>query len=197
MSVPTCFQRNAHSIPNSSRLPLLMAVAWGFPKEIVHGCIWVSRNRAFVPHQGFCPSSCLKVRANLLLCAPQVLCASNDAHDQVEPILPPEGVPVGEKISFEGWANLEHHQLAVQALPAARRGVSPRVSCQSAVMLHVLLVLRHKLYARLSQVLCLQIRCRAWGPAEPKKEDLWEDISWSYNWCRRHCKVQICTVHDK
>ena len=58
--------------------------------------------RAFVPHQGFCPSSCLKVRANLLLCAPQVLCASNDAHDQVEPILPPEGVPVGEKISFEG-----------------------------------------------------------------------------------------------
>lgn len=32
-----------------------------------------------------------------------VLCASNDAHDQVEPILPPEGVPVGEKISFEGY----------------------------------------------------------------------------------------------
>lgn len=38
----------------------------------------------------------------MLLCAPQVLCASNDAHDQVEPILPPEGVPLGEKISFEG-----------------------------------------------------------------------------------------------
>ncbi len=38
----------------------------------------------------------------MLLCAPQVLCASNDAHDQVEPILPPEGVPLGEKVSFEG-----------------------------------------------------------------------------------------------
>jgi len=33
---------------------------------------------------------------------PQVLCASNEAHDQVDPILPPEGVPVGERITFEG-----------------------------------------------------------------------------------------------
>jgi aminoacyl tRNA synthase complex-interacting multifunctional protein 1 len=32
----------------------------------------------------------------------QVLCASNDAHDQVDPITPPEGVPVGERIMFEG-----------------------------------------------------------------------------------------------
>ncbi len=51
---------------------------------------------------GRCPSSCLNVGARMLLCVPQVLCASNDAHDQVEPILPPEGVPLGEKISFEG-----------------------------------------------------------------------------------------------
>lgn len=51
---------------------------------------------------GFCPLACLKVVARMLLCAPQVLCASNDAHDQVEPILPPEGVPLGEKVSFEG-----------------------------------------------------------------------------------------------
>lgn len=35
-------------------------------------------------------------------CDVQVLCASNDAHDQVDPILPPEGVPLGEKITFEG-----------------------------------------------------------------------------------------------
>lgn len=32
----------------------------------------------------------------------QVLCASNEAHDQVDPITPPEGVPVGERITFEG-----------------------------------------------------------------------------------------------
>ena len=35
-------------------------------------------------------------------CAAQVLCASNDAHDQVDPITPPEGVPNGERITFEG-----------------------------------------------------------------------------------------------
>eukprot|EP00775_Hariotina_reticulata_P007753 gene7753-7952_t len=34
-----------------------------------------------------------------------VLCASNDAHDQVDPITPPEGVPVGERIMFEGYSN--------------------------------------------------------------------------------------------
>lgn len=34
----------------------------------------------------------------------QVLCASNDAHDQVDPIIPPEGVPNGERITVEGFA---------------------------------------------------------------------------------------------
>ena len=33
----------------------------------------------------------------------QVLCASNDAHDKVEPVLVPEGVAVGERVSFEGF----------------------------------------------------------------------------------------------
>ena len=33
----------------------------------------------------------------------QVLCASNEAHDKVEPVLVPESVPVGEKVSFEGF----------------------------------------------------------------------------------------------
>ncbi|WIA21084.1 hypothetical protein OEZ85_005404 [Tetradesmus obliquus] len=32
-----------------------------------------------------------------------VLCASNDTHDKVDPITPPEGVPVGERITFEGY----------------------------------------------------------------------------------------------
>lgn len=32
-----------------------------------------------------------------------VLCASNDDHTVVEPILPPEGVQVGEKVAFEGY----------------------------------------------------------------------------------------------
>ncbi|KAL3144072.1 hypothetical protein ABBQ32_003868 [Trebouxia sp. C0010 RCD-2024] len=40
-----------------------------------------------------------------------VLCASNDAHDQVEPILPPQDVPVGEKITFEGYGAEPEAQL--------------------------------------------------------------------------------------
>lgn len=32
----------------------------------------------------------------------QVLCASNEEHTSVDPITPPEGVPVGERITFEG-----------------------------------------------------------------------------------------------
>eukprot|EP00879_Flechtneria_rotunda_P016430 GHRR01017194.1.p1 GENE.GHRR01017194.1~~GHRR01017194.1.p1 ORF type:complete len:396 (+),score=148.00 GHRR01017194.1:73-1260(+) len=31
-----------------------------------------------------------------------VLCSSSDSHDQVDPITPPDGVPVGERITFEG-----------------------------------------------------------------------------------------------
>jgi hypothetical protein len=33
----------------------------------------------------------------------QVLCASNDAHDLVDPIDPPAGVPNGERVTFEGF----------------------------------------------------------------------------------------------
>lgn len=33
----------------------------------------------------------------------QVLCASNEAHDKVEPVLVPEGVEIGERVSFEGF----------------------------------------------------------------------------------------------
>lgn len=33
-----------------------------------------------------------------------VLCASNETHDAVDPIIPPEGVPNGERITFEGHA---------------------------------------------------------------------------------------------
>ena len=32
----------------------------------------------------------------------QVLCASNDTHDLVDPVIIPEGVPNGEQITFEG-----------------------------------------------------------------------------------------------
>lgn len=36
----------------------------------------------------------------------QVLCASNDTHDQVDPVNPPEGVPLGERVTFEGCGRL-------------------------------------------------------------------------------------------
>ena len=41
----------------------------------------------------------------------QVLCASNAAHDAVDPINPPKGVPVGERVAFEGFANEPDAQL--------------------------------------------------------------------------------------
>lgn len=37
----------------------------------------------------------------LLWC--QVLCASNAAHDQVDPVDPPEGAAVGERVTFQGF----------------------------------------------------------------------------------------------
>jgi hypothetical protein len=33
----------------------------------------------------------------------QVLCASNDAHDQVDPVIVPEGAAIGERIKVEGF----------------------------------------------------------------------------------------------
>ena len=37
-----------------------------------------------------------------MCCAVQVLCASNAAHDQVDPLAPPEGSTPGERVTFEG-----------------------------------------------------------------------------------------------
>jgi hypothetical protein len=33
----------------------------------------------------------------------QVLCASNDAHDQVDPVIVPEGAALGERVKVEGF----------------------------------------------------------------------------------------------
>lgn len=40
-----------------------------------------------------------------------VLCASNDTHDQVDPILPPEGAAIGDRITFEGYGKEPEAQL--------------------------------------------------------------------------------------
>lgn len=44
-----------------------------------------------VPLPVTCPASFL-----------QVLCASNETHDQVEPVVVPEGVGLGERVAVEG-----------------------------------------------------------------------------------------------
>ena len=41
----------------------------------------------------------------------QVLCASNATHDQVDPISPPEGAAIGERVSFEGYSGEPEPQL--------------------------------------------------------------------------------------
>lgn len=43
--------------------------------------------------------------------AVQVLCASNATHDQVDPICPPEGAAVGERVTFEGYGGEPELQL--------------------------------------------------------------------------------------
>lgn len=87
---------NAHSIPTSSQSTVQSAAnRFRLYRNLYIDVLTLKQH-------DFYPSSCLNVGDRMLLCAPQVLCASNDAHDQVEPILPPEGVPLGEKVSFEG-----------------------------------------------------------------------------------------------
>lgn len=49
----------------------------------------------------------------------QVLCASNDAHDRVDPIVVPEGVQPGERITFEGW--VDGRQGRCRGFPRRRR----------------------------------------------------------------------------
>ena len=40
-----------------------------------------------------------------------MLCASNATHDQVDPISPPEGVAIGERVTFEGFPGEPEAQL--------------------------------------------------------------------------------------
>jgi hypothetical protein len=48
-----------------------------------------------------CPPACLPGLPAWPACL-QVLCASNEAHDAVDPVNPPEGAAVGERITFAG-----------------------------------------------------------------------------------------------
>ena len=47
------------------------------------------------------PPACLACLPAWPACL-QVLCASNEAHDAVDPVNPPEGAAVGERITFAG-----------------------------------------------------------------------------------------------
>ncbi|CAL5218456.1 g137 [Coccomyxa viridis] len=83
----------------------------GQPRQIVSGLV------KFVPVEKMenrrvvvvCNLKPAKMRG--VLSSGMVLCASNAAHDEVDPINPPEGVPVGERITFEGYANEPDAQL--------------------------------------------------------------------------------------
>ena len=46
-------------------------------------------------------ASCPHISAHFL--GRQVLCASNATHDQVDPVDPPEGAAVGERVTFQGF----------------------------------------------------------------------------------------------
>ena len=54
------------------------------------------------PHRSPSHPLPLLLRACVRACE-QVLCASNADHTQVDPLRPPAGVPIGEKLTFEGF----------------------------------------------------------------------------------------------
>jgi hypothetical protein len=101
----------------------------------------------------------------------QVLCASNDTHDQVDPVNPPEGVPLGERVTFEGCARLLGGGGGAGGagcqLPQPPRYTAWRCS---NLRLHV---------GRYTQV-----QPGAGGAAEPKEEDVGEDRAGAGHRCQ-------------
>lgn len=81
------------------------------PRQVVSGL------RNFVPEEGMlnrrvvvvCNLKPAKMRD--VMSYGMVLCASNADHTSVDPIVPPEGVPVGERITFEGYNGEPEAQL--------------------------------------------------------------------------------------
>jgi len=73
------------------------------PRQVVSGLV------KFVPEDGMinrrvvvvCNLKPAKMRE--VMSYGMVLCASNEAHDKVEPLAPPQGVPNGERVRFEGF----------------------------------------------------------------------------------------------
>lgn len=51
----------------------------------------------------YCETLTFVLSSVFLVSSPQVLCASNDDHSVVEPLLPPAGAKPGERVSFSGY----------------------------------------------------------------------------------------------
>lgn len=83
----------------------------GQPRQVVSGL------RKFVPLEAMqnrnvvvvCNLKPAKMRD--VMSYGMVLCASNDDHTAVDPIIPPDGVPLGEKITFEGYTKEPEKQI--------------------------------------------------------------------------------------
>lgn len=61
----------------------------------------------------------LSVLSHLFFFSLQVLCASNEDHSVVEPLLPPAGAKPGERVSFSGYVmfndlNIKHLLIALE-----------------------------------------------------------------------------------
>ena len=98
--------------PNADSLYLEeIDVGEGQPRQVVSGLV------KFVPVEKMQDRTVIVV-CNLkpakmrdIMSYGMVLCSSSEAHDQVDPIIPPEGVSVGERITFEGYNNEPEAQL--------------------------------------------------------------------------------------
>ncbi|KAK9833687.1 hypothetical protein WJX74_002750 [Apatococcus lobatus] len=72
------------------------------PRQIVSGLVKFVSVEAMQNRRVVVVTNLKPAKMRDVLSYGMVLCASNEAHDKVDPIIPPEGVSLGSRITFEG-----------------------------------------------------------------------------------------------
>ncbi|KAL6073758.1 G4 quadruplex nucleic acid binding protein [Balamuthia mandrillaris] len=76
------------------------------PRTVVSGLVRFVPLEKMIGARVLCLCNLKPAKMRGVLSEAMVLCASNEDHSQVELIHPPEGVPNGERITFEGYSHL-------------------------------------------------------------------------------------------
>ncbi|GBF95548.1 hypothetical protein Rsub_08529 [Raphidocelis subcapitata] len=75
----------------------------GKPRQVISGLVKFVPEEAMRGRRVVVVTNLKPAKMRDVMSYGMVLCASNDAHDAVDPVVPPEGVPLGERISVEGY----------------------------------------------------------------------------------------------